>query len=306
MTLQQINYAITIAETGSMNKAAVKLYISQPSLTSSIKVLEKEVGINIFIRSGRGVALTPEGEEFLMYARQVYQQFELLNEKYIKKGVSKKKFGVSTQHYSFAAKVFAETVKQFDTRKFEFAFRETKIQKVLEDVGNFKSEVGVVCINSSNEKFILKLLGEKDLKFNQLVEDSSYVFLYKGHTLAKEKSIGIEQLLGYPYLEFGQDDIGAFCLNDDVFDDITIERSIKVSDRATMLNLIKELNGYTLCSETICKNFYDSDYITVPFKENTVKNSVMKIGYITKKRAVLSEVARVYVEQLQNYFKSTI
>ena len=82
MTLQQLHYAIIISETGSLNKAAEILYVAQPSLTSAIKELEKEVGIAIFHRSGRGVTLTNDGVEFLSYARQVYQQYESLLDKY--------------------------------------------------------------------------------------------------------------------------------------------------------------------------------------------------------------------------------
>ena len=82
MTLQQLHYAITIAEAGSLNKAAEALYISQPSLTSAMQELEKELGISIFVRSGRGVSLTQDGSEFLLYAREVYGQYEMLLDKY--------------------------------------------------------------------------------------------------------------------------------------------------------------------------------------------------------------------------------
>lgn len=112
MTLQQLHYAITIAEAGSLNKAAEALYISQPSLTSAMQELEKELGISIFVRSGRGVSLTQDGSEFLLYAREVYGQYEMLLDKYGKSGKRKKKFGVSTQHYSFAVKAFVELVQQ--------------------------------------------------------------------------------------------------------------------------------------------------------------------------------------------------
>lgn len=307
MTLQQINYALTIAETGSMNKAAAQLYISQPSLTSSIKVLEKEIGINIFIRSGRGVALTPEGEEFLMYARQVYQQFELLNEKFIEKAVAKKRFGVSTQHYSFAVQAFVETVKQFGTRQFEFAIRETKTIDVIEDVGNLKSEVGLLYLSSFNKKVITKMLDEKDLKFHKLIECNAYVYLYREHPLAGEESIGIEQLADYPCLSFEQGDKSSFYLAEEILSDLEYERSIKTNDRATVLNLMKGLNGYTLCSGIICEPLNGSDYIAVPFREDEAnRNSIMEIGYITKKRAIPSEVAQVYIEELKKYLETPV
>lgn len=145
MTLQQIYYAITISETGSMNKAAEILYVAQPSLSGAIHDLENELGITIFHRSGRGVTLTNDGVEFLTYARQVYSQYETLLDKYGDSGKRKKKFGVSTQHYSFVVKSFVEMVKQFDTEEYEFAIRETKTKEVIEDVATLKSEIGI-CI----------------------------------------------------------------------------------------------------------------------------------------------------------------
>ena len=150
MTLQQIFYALTISRMGSMNKAAESLYISQPSLTNAIKDLEKEIGITVFLRTSKGVIPTKEGEEFLLYARQLYQQYDLIHQKYIKTGNIKRKFGVSTQHYSFAVKAFVETVQRFDTLNYEFAIRETKTFDVIQDVGNFKSEIGLLYLNDFN------------------------------------------------------------------------------------------------------------------------------------------------------------
>lgn len=304
MTLQQIYYAITIAEAGSMNKAADILFISQPSLTSSIKELEREIGISIFLRTGRGVIQTNEGADFLMYARQVYQQYELLRQKYSEKGNVKHKFGVSTQHYSFAVKAFVETVKQFGTLKFEFAIRETKTLEVINDVGNLKSEIGILYLSSYNDKIIKKMLNENGLQFHKLIDCSAYVYLYKEHPLAKESSIGMEQLSNYPCLSFEQGDKSSFYLAEEILSDNEYERTIKANDRATMLNLMKGLNGYTLCSGIICEDLNGDDYIAVPFREDeTNLNSTMEIGYITKKGSLLSQVAKVYINELEAYLE---
>lgn len=158
MTLQQLKYVLAISETGSMNKAAEQLYVSQPSLTSSVQELEKEIDIKIFNRSGRGVTLTNDGAEFLQYARQVVGQFDILSEKYISKGNVKKKFGVSTQHYSFAVKAFVEMVKEFDTSEYEFAIRETKTSEIISDVATMRSEIGIIYLNEFNRKPLSKLL----------------------------------------------------------------------------------------------------------------------------------------------------
>ena len=184
MTLTQMNYIITISETGSLNKAAEALYISQPSLTNAVKELEKELGITIFNRSGRGVTLTNDGTEFLMYARQIYGQYESVVEKYSEGGSYKKKFGVSTQHYSFAVKAFVDMVQKFDVSEYEFAIRETKTADVISDVSTMKSEVGVLYLSDFNRKALLKLLHSANLEFHHLIDCQAYVYLWKNHPLS--------------------------------------------------------------------------------------------------------------------------
>ena len=201
MTLQQIYYMIVTAEVGSMNKAAEKLFISQPTLTSAIKELESELGITIFERTNRGVLLTDEGNDFLMSARQIYQQYELLKEKYGPQGSIKHKFSVSCQHYSFAVKAFVETVKQFDTLKYEFRIKECQTMEVIKDVGNSKSEIGILYISDYNRKYIQRLMDENGLGFEPIITCDAYVYLYKDHPLAKEKSIRLNQLQDYPLIK---------------------------------------------------------------------------------------------------------
>lgn len=285
-----------------MNKAAELLYLSQPSLTNAVKELEKEIGISIFLRSSKGVVQTNEGAEFLMYARQLYQQYELLWEKYGEKGNIKRKFGVSTQHYSFAVQAFVNTVKKYDTSKFEFAIRETKTMEVITDVGHLKSEIGIIYLSSFNNKIIRKLLNDNGLEFTSLIKCDAYVYLYKNHPLAKENSISMAQLEDYPCLSFEQGEKSSFYLAEEILSDNEYQRTIKANDRATMLNLMKGLNGYTLCSGIICENLNGDDYIAVPFAEdNDNHNSTMEIGYITKKYAIMSEIANVYISELKKY-----
>lgn len=300
MTLQQLKYILAISETGSMNKAAEQLYVSQPSLTSSVQELEKEVGIKIFNRSGRGVTLTNDGAEFLQYARQVCGQFDILAEKYILKGNIKKKFGVSTQHYSFAVKAFVEMVKDFDTAKYEFAIRETKTAEIISDVATMRSELGIIYLNDFNRKSMTKLIKSNGLEFHTLTKCSPFVYLWKGHPLAKEKKITFEQLSDYPCLSFEQGDNSSFYLAEEILSTNEYERIIKANDRATMLNLMIGLNGYTLCSGIICEELNGDDYIAVPFESGSA-DEVMEIGYITLKNVILSEMADIYLSELKQY-----
>lgn len=302
MTLQQLYYVITISETGSLNKASEILYIAQPSLTSSVKELEKELGITIFNRTGRGMTLTNDGVEFVAHARQLYGQYESILEKYGTAGTLKKKFGISTQHYSFAVKSFVEMVKKFNTSEYEFAIRETKTKEVIEDVSTGKSEIGIIYLSNFNRMALTKLLHAKELVFHRLTECNPYVYLWKGHPLAKQSSIRFEQLNEYPCLSFEQGDNGSFYFAEEILSTNEYARTIKANDRATMLNLMIGLNGYTLCSGIICEELNGTDYVAIPFEYEENDNvDKMVIGYITKKNTLLSRMGELYIEEIRRY-----
>ncbi|BCI60329.1 LysR family transcriptional regulator [[Clostridium] leptum] len=302
MTLQQLHYAIAIAEAGSLNKAAEILYIAQPSLTSSMQELEKEIGITIFNRSGRGVVPTQDGTEFLLYARQIYSQYEALIDKYGKGQNLKKKFGVSTQHYSFAVKAFVEMVRSFDTSQYEFAIRETKTRDVIMDVGSLRSEIGILYLSDFNRAAITKLLRSNNLEFHPLIFCDAYVYLWSGHPLAKKEKISFEELKDYPCLSFEQGDASSFYFSEEILSTKEYIRTIKANDRATMLNLMVGLNGYTLCSGIICEELNGDDYLAVPFDSDSVEEgSVMEIGYIIKQNSVLSNIGKHYIEKIIEY-----
>ena len=302
MTLQQLLYALTIADKGSMNKAAESLFISQPSLTLAMKDLEKELGITIFRRSSRGVELTNEGEDFLINARQIYQQYELLKDKYSGTEDIKRKFAVSTQHYSFVTKAFVETVKKYDTKNFDFAIRETKTQDVINDVGKLRSEIGVLFESDFNRKVINKMLHDNDLEFTKLIDCKAYVYIWKNHPLANEKSISLNMLKDYPCLSFEQGDQSSLYLGEEILGETEYPRTIKATDRATMLNLMIGLNGYTLCSGIICEELNGSDYVAVPFKEDrNHRNVKMTIGYITKRHSIMSDIGKTFIDEVSSY-----
>ena len=303
MTLQQLKYVIGIAETGSFNKAAEKLYVSQPSLTSTIHDLEEELGIIIFNRTGRGVTLTNDGTEFLAHAKQLYMSYENLMEKYGEEGKGlRKKFGVSTQHYSFAVKSFVEMVKKFNTAEYEFAIRETKTKEVNDDVANLKSEIGILYLSDFNRKIIMNLLKSKDLEFHKIIDCKAFVYIWKGHPLAKNKSISFSELEDYPCLSFEQGDGASYYFAEEILSTDEYHRTIKANDRATILNLMIGLNGYTLCSGIICEELNGSDYVAVPFREEDEHiNRVMEIGYITKKNFNLSTIGEIYIKENKKY-----
>ena len=296
MTLQQLKYALTIADCGSMNEAAKTLFLSQPSLSETIRELETEIGFELFVRSNRGILVTPEGEEFLGYARQVTEQFTLLTSRYIDKQV-KEKFSVSMQHYTFAVKAFVETVKQAGMEQYEFAVHETTTYDVLENVKNFRSEIGVLYLNDFNEKVMNKIIREHGLEFIELFSCDTYVYLWSGHPLAKQEVISMEELDAYPCLSFDQGEHHSLYLAEEMKSTYDYKRLIKANDRATLLNLMIGLNAYTLCSGIICEELNGSDYMAIPLKET----EKMRIGYVKRKGAKVSHIGEIYIEELKKY-----
>ncbi len=297
MTLTQLQYAITIAGAGSMNEAARALFLSQPSLSSAMKELEEEIGVRLFLRTNRGIALTPEGEEFIGYARQVVEQYSLMESRYIKKEKIKKKFSVSMQHYTFAVKAFIEMVKQFGMDEYEFAVYETKTYEVIENVKDFKSELGILYLNAFNEKVLKKIFSEYNLEFHEILKCGIYVYMWKGHPLAKRKEVTLDELDEYPCLSFEQGKNNSFYFAEEVLSAYEYKRLIKANDRATLLNLMVGMNGYTMCSGILCEELNGSDYVAVKLKSE----EIMSIGYPMRKGVAISPLGQKYLEELAKY-----
>ncbi|MBQ8923392.1 MAG: LysR family transcriptional regulator [Lachnospiraceae bacterium] len=297
MTLVQLKYAITVAGENSLNDAAKKLFISQPSLSAAIHSLEEEIGIELFIRSKTGIKITPEGMEFIGYARQVVEQYELLDSKYISKSDVKKKFSVSMQHYTFAVDTFVKLVEQFGFGEYEFEVNETKTHEVLENVKNYRSEIGVLYLNDFNQSILTRLFDEYGLEFHDLFECSIYVYMSKSNPLADKKEVALEDLADYPCLAFQQGEHNSFYYAEEALSTYKYKRLIRANDRATMLNLMVGLNGYTLCSGIICEDLNGENYCVVKLRSD----EKMRIGYITRKNSSISDIGKRYIEELSKY-----
>ena len=298
MTLQQLKYAITVAETGTITEAANKLYISQPSLTNAIHELEKEMNIIIFNRTNKGISISKEGEDFLGYARQVLEQAAILEDKYKGDNGGKKKFCVSTQHYSFAVNAFVDLIKKIGQDEYDFSLRETQTYEIIEDVARMRSEIGILFLNDFNEKVITKILKSYDLEFHQLFVAKPHVFISRKHPLAQNQVITNEELEQYPYLSFEQGEDNSFYFSEEIFSATERKKNIRVRDRATLFNLLIGLNGYTVCSGVIDKKLNGKDIIAAPLADE----SDMRIGYITHKKGRISRLGTTYLEALNKYF----
>ena len=299
MTLQQLKYMITVAEKGSITEAAKELFISQPSLSGAIKEVENEAKITIFNRCRAGVALTTEGMEFLGYARQVVQQMELLESRYIDNQPEKQRFCISTQHYTFAANAFVELVKQFGQERYEFILNETQTFQIIMDVRNRFSDLGVLYLSKANENVLVKVFEEYNLKFYELFTAAPHVFLRKGHPLADREKILLEDLKPYPRLNVVQGAYESSNFAEELFSNEVAEKSIRISDRAAIVNFMIGLDGYTISSGIFPRYLHGDAIISIPLDGD----ETMRIGYILNKDRELSKLGEIYVEALKQYQK---
>ena len=295
MTLQQLRYVTAIAEAGTLSEAARRFYIAQPSLTASLRELEEELGLTIFRRTNRGAVLTPEGEEFLGYARQVLAQMDLMEEKYLGAAPVKHQFCVSTQHYSFAVEAFVDLIREYGGEEYDFRIRETQTYELIEDVAKLRSEVGVLYLNRFNETVIRKTLREHDLKFTRLFMAKPHVFIGAANPLASRSSITLSDLEPYPRLSYEQGEHNSFYFSEEILSTLDSRKDILVSDRATLFNLLIGLNGYTICSGVINEELNGPNIVAIPLDVD----DYMEIGYITHNRVTPGRFAGLYIEALK-------
>lgn len=295
MTLQQLKYVIEIANRGSMNEAAKRLFISQPSLSNAIKDLEQELQITIFERTNKGISLSIEGAEFLGYARQVIEQAELLENRYLHAKPSPQHFSVSTQHYAFAVNAFVNLVQQYGQDEYELALRETKTFEIIEDVKSMRSEIGILYLNDFNAKVINKLLKEAKLQFNSLFTAKPHIFISVHNPLAKQSIVTIDQLQHYPYLSFEQGEYNSFHFSEEILSTLSHPKSIRVTDRATLFNLLIGLNGYTISTGVLSSDLNGNEIIPVPLDCEEMIN----VGWISHRHVTLSKLAECYVAELR-------
>ncbi|MCX7714928.1 MAG: LysR family transcriptional regulator [Clostridia bacterium] len=297
MTLRQLEYIVKIVECGSITEAAKKLFIAQPSLSAAVKELEDEFGIEIFNRTSKGISLTVDGTEFLSYARQIIEQTELMQQRYTGKKPSKQLCSISTQHYAFAVNAFVELLSGLDADEYEFTLRETRTHEIIEDVKNLRSEIGIIYLSDFNEKVLNKLLKENHLVFNPLFEADPHVFVSSKHPLAKNASVTLEDLENFPFLAFEQGEHNSFYFSEEILSTVPRKKTIHVSDRATLFNLLIGLNGYTICSGVLSSDLNGDNIISVPL----VTHERMRVGWIASEKSHLSLMALDYISKLKKF-----
>lgn len=298
MNIAQIKYVLEVAASSSMRDAATRLFVSQPALSASIKELEDELGLLLFERTNKGISLTDEGREFVAYAKRTVSQYEILEDRYLSKDSDKERFSVSAQHYNFAIKAFTDVVKKYHPEKYVFAIHETKTKDVIEDVRTLKSEVGIISFSGANEAVLKKLFKEYSLEFIPLMRRETYAYVWETHKLAGRKEISLEELSEWPCVSFDQSDDSNFYLTEEAMADYDFKKMIKSDDRATTMELLAELNGYSIGSGMLSVDgAILKGMVSIKLKEE----DPLIIGYITRKRSIMSVYGSAYEEELLKY-----
>ncbi|WP_342566139.1 LysR family transcriptional regulator [Paenibacillus sp. FSL R7-0345] len=301
MTLQQLRYAIEIANSGSMNEAAKRLFVSQPSLSNAIKELESELGITIFERTNRGISISAEGMEFLGYARQIIEQTEFMENRYTGKKRSPVYFSVSTQHYAFVVDAFVRLMKERKLAEYNFSLRETQTYEIIEDVRTLRSDLGILYINESNYKVMNKLFSDGNLKFTPLFNTNPHVYVRTGHALAAKETIVLEDILPFPYITFEQGDNNSLHFSEEMLSFTQIEKNVKVTDRATLSNLLLGSDAYTIGTGIMASDLNGNGMVTIPYDSN----EVFTVGWIAHKDRKPSEIMSAYIDLLNDLVASS-
>lgn len=297
MKLQQLRYVVKVAECGSITEASRRLFVSQPSITASIRDLENEMGVHIFERTNKGVIVSEEGETFLGYARQVLDQADLLEGKY--KGTSEQvpHFSVSCQHYSFAVNAFVDVIREFDAARYDFTLREEQTHEIIEDVAHMKSELGILYLSEHNREVIERMLAANELVFEGLFCAAPHVFVCADHPLADHASVTLEDLEAYPFLSYEQGSYNSFYYSEELTSTFERRKNIRVRDRATLFNLVMGLNGYTVCSGVISHELNGPGIISIPLDVD----EYMEIGIITRKNTTLTRYGQAYIDAIRQH-----
>ena len=297
MKLQQLRYVVKVAECGSITEASRRLFVSQPSITASIRDLENEMGVHIFERTNQGVIVSEEGETFLGYARQVLDQADLLEGKY--KGTSEQvpHFSVSCQHYSFAVNAFVDVIREFDAARYDFTLREEQTHEIIEDVAHMKSELGILYLSEHNREVIERMLAANELVFEGLFCAAPHVFVCADHPLADHASVTLEDLEDYPFLSYEQGSYNSFYYSEELTSTFERRKNIRVRDRATLFNLVMGLNGYTVCSGVISHELNGPGIISIPLDVD----EYMEIGIITRKNTTLTRYGQAYIDAIRQH-----
>ncbi|MBP1045588.1 LysR family transcriptional regulator [Enterococcus sp. BWM-S5] len=292
MNIKQMKYVVAVADSGGFREAAKRLFVTQPSLSNGIKELEEELGVTLFVRTNKGATLTEEGIAFLEHAEKVLTQLTLMENRF-QHHQKEERFSVSSQHYDFLGGIMAAVIQKFENQYKEFRLFETTTLKVIEDVKSYHSDIGILYLNSQNRSGIKRHLATTNLAYEVIGSFTTHVFVGKGHPLAQEEELTVEQLIGYPQVRFIQEGSEFNYFSEDLVAQTDQHAVIHVSDRGTLMNILAGTTAYATGSGIIT-GFTKKEIKLIPLKEQEEN----KICILYQKNQQRNDVVDYFIKLL--------
>lgn len=302
MNLLHMKYAVEIAKTKSISKAAENLYTAQPNLSRAIKELEETLGITIFNRTTKGITLTPEGEEFLQYARKIIHQVEQIEDLYKNGKRNKQSFSVCVPRATYISNALARFAKNIDTKKpAEIFYKETNSWRTINNVVNEEYNLGIIRYQTAFEKYFKDMFADKKLVSETITEFSYQLVMSKQHPLSNKKDIRLEDLSKYIEINHADPYVPSMPLVDVKKAELSehVDKRIFIFERASQFTLLSQvhdtfmwvsplsddiLNRYGLVSKKVSEN--NKTYKDVLIYRKNYKLSELDSQFIT---AVIDE-----------------
>lgn len=296
MNIQQLRYVVAIANSGTFREAAEKMYVSQPSLSISVRDLEKELGFKIFRRTSSGTFLTRRGMEFYEKAQELVKGFDIFQNQYANPEEEKDEFSVASQHYDFLPPTITTFSQRYPDYKNFRIFESTTVQ-ILDEVAQGHSEIGIIYLNNQNQKGIMQRIEKLGLEVIELIPFQTHIYLREGHPLAKKKELVMEDLVDLPTVRFTQEKDEYLYYSENFVDTSASSQMFNVTDRATLNGILERTNAYATGS-----GFLDSDSVNgitvIPLNDNLNNRMV----YVKREEVDLSQAGTLFVEVMQEYF----
>ena len=296
MNIQQLRYVVAIANSGTFREAAEKMYVSQPSLSISVRDLEKELGFKIFRRTSSGTFLTRRGMEFYEKAQELVKGFDVFQNQYANPEEEKKEFSISSQHYDFLPPLITQFSVLYPENKDFRIFESTTVQ-ILDEVAQGHSELGIIYLNKQNTKGIMQRVDKLGLEVVDLIPFQTHIYLRKGHPLAKKEFLVMEDLAHLPTVRFTQEKDEYLYYSENFVDTSGSSQLFNVTDRATLNGILERTDAYATGS-----GFLDSQSVNGITVIPLIDDLDNKMVYVKREEVDLSPVAEKFVQVMEAYF----
>jgi transcriptional regulator, LysR family len=296
MNIQQLRYVVAIANSGTFREAAEKMYVSQPSLSISVRDLEKELGFKIFRRTSSGTFLTRRGMEFYEKAQELVKGFDVFQNQYSNPEEEKKEFSISSQHYDFLPPLITQFSVLYPENKDFRIFESTTVQ-ILDEVAQGHSELGIIYLNKQNTKGIMQRVDKLGLEVVDLIPFQTHIYLRKGHPLAKKEFLVMEDLAHLPTVRFTQEKDEYLYYSENFVDTSSSSQLFNVTDRATLNGILERTDAYATGS-----GFLDSQSVNGITVIPLIDDLNNKMVYVKREEVDLSPVAEKFVQVMEAYF----